>query len=294
MAEYLDALTRHAFLQNALVAALLASVGCGIMGTYVVVRRIGFIAGGIAHTVLGGVGVAYLAGLPPQFGALAAALLSALLLGWINLRWRQHEDTLVSALWAVGMAVGVLCLAGTRGYAVDLNSMLFGSILLVSAEDLRLMLALDVVIISLVACFSRQFLAVVFDEEFARVRGVPVAFFYLLLLCLVSLTVVLVMRVVGLILVIALLTLPAAAAAQFARTLLGIMLFAIALGAAATSGGLALSYPLDLPAGPLICLLAALGYAIAIAIAQVRDRPHSTGPAGDRMPTSGPDAGSPG
>lgn len=270
--DFLAALAEHGFLRNALLAGLLAAVGCGVMGSYVVVKRIGFVAGGIAHTVLGGVGVAYYLGWPPLAGALVAALLAALGLGWVNLRLREREDTLVAALWAVGMSVGVLCLSQTRGQAVDLASFLFGNILLVGSGDLALMAVLDLVILVLVGLFSRQFLAVVFDEEFARLRGVPVTFFYLLLLCLVSLTVVLLIRVVGLILVIALLTLPAASAAQFTRSLLGMMALATLLGALTTSGGLALAYAPDLPVGSVITLLAALLYVAALGLTRWRAR----------------------
>ena len=263
MTGFLDALAAHGFLQTALAAGLLASVGCGIMGTYVVVKRIGFLAGGIAHTVLGGMGAAFYFGQDPMLGALLAAIASALLIGWITLRFREHEDTLISALWAIGMAIGVLFLARTPGYGVDLMSYLFGNILLVPPEDLWLMAALDVLLVGTVLTLYRPLLAVAFDDEFARLRGLPVTFLYLLLLCLVALTVVLLIRVVGLILVIALLTLPAAIATQHAATLGRIMVLAVGLGAALTTAGLALSYGPDLPAGPTIIILAGVAYLVS-------------------------------
>jgi zinc transport system permease protein len=263
MMEFLHAVAEHAFLQYALLTGMLASIGCGIMGTYVVVRRITFLAGGIAHAVLGGMGIAYFLGYPPIAGAIAASLVAALLIGWVSLRWEQHEDTLIGALWAVGMAVGILFISKTPGYSVDLMSYLFGNILMVPQDYLYLMAALDGFIVLMVALFHKQFLAVAFDEEFARLRGVPVALFYLLLLCLVALTVVLLIQVVGLILVIALLTLPAAIAVQYAGSLGRIMVIATGLGAAFTSGGLALSYQPDLPSGPMIVLLAALAYLLS-------------------------------
>lgn len=272
MEAFLSALASQAFLQHALLAGLLASVGCGVVGSYVVVRRIGFLAGGIAHTVLGGLGVAWWLGAPPMAGAIVSALLAALALGWVNLRWREREDTLVAALWAVGMSVGVLCLSQTRGYAVDLAGFLFGNILLVGRAELGLMALLDLLILGLVGLFSRQFLAVVFDEEFARARGVRAGAFYLLLLCLVALTVVLLIRLVGLILVIALLTLPAATAAQFTRSLGAMMLWATVLGALTTSGGLALAYGPDLPVGAVITLLAGGLYALALGGSALRER----------------------
>ncbi len=272
MEGFFEALLRHSFLQNALVAGLLASVGCGIVGTYVVVKRIGFLAGGIAHTVLGGMGAAYFLGRDPVLGALLAAIAAALVIGWIHLHWHQQEDTLIAALWAVGMAVGVIFISKTPGYTADLMSYLFGNILMVPREDLFFMAAMDAVIIAVVVLFYKQFLAISFDEEFTRLRGVPVDFVYLLLLCTVAVTVVLLIRVVGLILVIALLVLPAAVVAQFVGSLARIMVLATVLGSIFTSGGLALSYGPDLPAGATIILLAGGVYILASAATGLRRR----------------------
>lgn len=258
--SFLEAVAGFTFLQQALAAGLLASVGCAVMGSYVVLKRITFLTGGIAHAVLGGMGVAYYFGAAPLAGALASAVLAALLIGWVRLRWHEQEDILIGALWATGMALGLVFISRTPGYSVDLMSYLFGNILLVSRADLWVMLGLDAVIVCVAALWHRQFMAVCFDEEFARARGVPVTLFYLLLLILVSLTVVLLIRVVGLILVIALLTIPAAIAVQFARSILPIMLIAGALGAFFNTAGLALSYGPDLPAGATIVLVAAAAY----------------------------------
>jgi zinc transport system permease protein len=252
---FLDALLRHEFLQLALIGGLLASVGCGLIGPYVVVKRIGYMAGGIAHCVLGGMGLAYYLGYPPIHGALAAAVAAALAIGWISLRWRQHEDMAIGALWACGMAAGIVLLARTPGYTVDLLGYLFGNILLVSPHELWFMLGLDVVLVLLIGLFYRQFLAVCFDEEFARLRGVRVTFFYLLLLVMVALTVVLLLQVVGLILVIALISLPAAIAGQWVRSLAAMMLLSALVGVVVTTGGLALSYGPDLPSGAVMVLL---------------------------------------
>ena len=182
MNEFLTALADQSFLRTALLAGLLASIGCGVVGTYVVVKRIAFLAGGISHSVLGGMGAALYYGFDPLLGALIAAVVSALVIGAVRLAWRAQEDTLIGAIWAIGMAVGILYIAKTPGYSADLMSYLFGNILLVPVRDLWLMAALDLVLLLAVALFYRQFLAVSFDEEFARLRGVPVAFFYLLLL----------------------------------------------------------------------------------------------------------------
>ncbi|NOZ54310.1 MAG: metal ABC transporter permease [Gammaproteobacteria bacterium] len=261
--EFLSALISQPFLQNALLAGLLASIGCGIMGTYVVVKRINFLAGGIAHSVLGGMGVAYFFGKSPIAGAIVAAIIAALVIGWVSLKWQENEDTIIAAIWSVGMAIGVIFIAKTPGYSVDLMSYLFGNILMVSGKGVLLMLLLDIFLVAIVMLFYKQLLAVCFDEEFARLRGVNVTFFYLLLLCMVALTVVLLIQVVGIILVIALLTLPAAIALQYQGSLLRIMITAVLLGAIFTSGGLALSYEPDLPAGATIILIAGSTYLLS-------------------------------
>jgi zinc transport system permease protein len=266
LTPFLSALMDQPFLRTALLAGLLASVGCGVIGTFVVVKRIAFLAGGIAHSVLGGMGAALYFGLDPLLGALGAALLSALIIGAVRLAWGAQEDTLIGAIWAIGMAVGILFIAKTPGYGTDLMSYLFGNILLVAPRDLWLMAALDLALVATVGLFYRQLLAVSFDEEHARLRGVPVGIVYLLLLCLVAVTVVLLIQVVGLILVIALLTLPAAIAGHYLHSLGGIMLIATVLGSAFTSAGLALSFTPDLPAGPTMILLAGACYVLSALI----------------------------
>lgn len=270
MIEFFQALTQHAFLQTALLAGLLASVGCGVMGTFVVVKRIGYLAGGISHAVLGGMGAALFLGFSPLAGAIVAAIVAALIIGWVKLHWHEQEDTLIGAVWAIGMAAGVMFISQVPGYQTDLMSYLFGNILLVSGHDMIMMLALDIVLLTLVLLFYRQFIAVAFDEEFASLRGVPVKFFYLLLLCLVAITVVLLIQIVGLILVIALLTLPAAIAGQYVHTLIKMMLLAIALGSVFTTAGLALSYSPDLPAGATIILVAGASYVFSAIFTQWR------------------------
>ncbi len=272
MNGFFAALLQYDFLQKALLGGLLASIGCGIMGSYVVVKRIGFLAGGISHAVLGGMGAALFLGLSPLGGALGAALMAALLIGWISLRWKEREDTLISALWAVGMAIGIIFISKTPGYSVNLMSYLFGNILMVPRQDIWLMGVMDLVLLIVVGLFYRQFLAVAFDEEFARLRGVPVTLFYLLLLCMVAVTVVLLIQVVGLILVIALLTLPAAIAAQYLHSLGRMMLLASVLGMLFTVTGLAISYSYDLPSGATIILVAGLVYLISTMLNQILRR----------------------
>ncbi|MBB1489105.1 metal ABC transporter permease [Oceanospirillum sediminis] len=272
MMEFFTALAEQSFLQSAMIAGVLASIACGLIGSYVVVMRISYLAGGIAHSVMGGMGIAYFLGGSPLVGALIAAVVSALIIGLVKLYWQAREDTLIGALWASGMALGIIFISQTPGYQVDLMSYLFGNILLVAEGDLWLMAGMDLIIVGAIALLYRPFQAVAFDPEFARMRGLPVNLLYLLLLCIVALTVVLLIQVVGLILVIALLTLPAAIAGHYVRTLSSLMALATLLGLCFTSAGLAISYGPDLPAGATIILLAA-GCFIISSVLSARKKP---------------------
>jgi len=270
--DFWAALSTHPFLQRALAAAMLASVASGVVGSYVVARRITAIAGGISHCLLGGMGVArYLQvtrgwdWLQPLHGAVVAAIVAAVIIGVVSIRWNEREDTVISALWAVGMAVGVLFISRTPGYGQDLMSYLFGNILMVSSKDLWLVAGLDAVVIALAVAFHEQLLGVCFDDEFARIRGVRAEGYYLLLLGLTALTVVLLVTVVGLVMVIALLSLPAAIGMQLGRSLRQVMVVATALSAAFTISGLVLSYGADLPAGATSIVIAGMCYLVVLA-----------------------------
>lgn len=267
MQEFLSDLFRYPFLQYALSAGLLASVSCGVIGSFVAARRITYIAGAISHCVLAGLGAALylnkvygLQWLEPIYGAVVAALASAGIIALVSLRAGEKEDTLIGAMWAVGMALGVMFISRTPGYNQDLMSYLFGNILMVRPEDLKLLAILGAVVVGTTALFYNRFLLVCFDEEYARVRGLNVEAYYVGLLMLTALTVVALVTVVGIVMVIALLTLPVAIAAGFTATLWRQMLLAVALSALLTSSGLALSYGPDLPAGATIVLLAGAAY----------------------------------
>jgi len=266
MFEFMEVLKSYGFMQNAVIIGLLASVACGVMGTYVVVKRIVFISGGISHTVLGGMGIAYYYGYNPIHGAVMSALVAAVVIGLVSLRYHQHEDTIIGALWATGMAVGILFIYKTPGYSIDLMSYLFGNILMVKRESVYLLASLDALIIVLVFLFYKRFLAVCFDEEYSQLQGIGVVTTYLLLLCLIALTVVILIQVVGIILVIALLTLPAATARYYARSVVQMMFIASLLGAVFTTSGLIVSYQPNLPAGATIILVAGLAYLLATAL----------------------------
>lgn len=273
MFEYFEALADPdvPFVRYALIAGLLAGVAFGIVGTYVVTRRITYIAAAISHSVLGGIGAALYAQrvygwtwCQPMYGAVAAALTAALLIGVVSLHARQREDTVIGAVWAVGMAAGLLFLAKTPGY-VDPMSYLFGDISLISRRDLWLVAGLDALVVLVAVGLHNKLLAVCFDQEFTELRGVRVKLLYLMLLCLTALTVVLLVRVVGIVLVIALLTLPAAAAGHLSRRLGQMMAVASFLAMGFVAGGLGLSYTYNLPAGPTIILLAGGVYLATVA-----------------------------
>ena len=270
MSEFLEALgdPNIPFLFYALWAGVLASVALGIVGTYVVTRRISYIAGAISHSVLGGIGAAlylktvyHLDWCDPMYGAVVAALASALIIGLVSLYAKQREDTVIGALWAAGMAVGLLFFAKTPGYT-DPMSYLFGNILLISPDDLKRIVALDALVVGMGVIFYHKFLAICFDPEFAELRGIRVKSYYLLLLCLTALTVVLLMRVVGIVMVIAMLTLPAAVAGHFVRRLWEMMIVSVVCCVSFTVVGLGISYQYDLPSGPVIIVLAAVVYLI--------------------------------
>lgn len=269
MNEFYQALSEYTFLQNAVIACLLASISCGIIGSYVVVKKISFLTGGIAHSVLAGMGMAYFYNASPIIGAMIAALFSSILIGWINLRWKEHEDVLIAAFWSAGMAIGILFLSRTPGYNVDLMSYLFGNILLITGDDILLMLFLDIIVISIVMVYYKHFLVSVFDEEFARLRGINTEFFYILLLCLISITIVILIQLVGLILVIALLTLPAAIANQYVTSLYKMFILSVVICAIISISGVAISYEPDLPTGSVIVLLACASYFVSVFMKQI-------------------------
>ena len=279
MSTFIKDLIELPFLQNAILAGVLCSIGSGIVGTYVVLRRITYIAAAISHCVLGGLGAAkYLSvvygwtWLKPVHGAVVTALLSALLIGWVSLKAKEREDSIISALWAVGMSMGVLFIYKTPGYNEDLMNYLFGNILMVSTEELYIIAILDIITIALTCVFYKQTVAVCFDEEYARTRGVNVEFYYLLMLCMTALTVVLTVNVVGIIMVIALLTLPLAISSKMFNRVWKIMLGATVLGIFFTSTGLMISYEPNLPSGAVTIVVAGIFYFITLLISLFKKR----------------------
>lgn len=280
MVEFIRALGNPAvpFLRYALIAGVLSSAAFGIVGTYITVRRITYLAGAIAHSVLAGIGASlYLreahgvAWLSPILGAMVAAVVAGAIIGFVSMYAREREDTVIGAVWAIGMALGLLLISRTPGY-VDPMSYLFGNILILSQRELVLIAVLDVVVIAVGVLGYNQFQAVAFDEEFARVRGLRTSVYYLALILMTALSIVLLTTIVGLIMVIALFTLPAAVGAMLARRMWQVMVLATLLTMVFTTVGLGLSYRYDLPSGPTIIAFAGAVYLVATGIKSARRR----------------------
>ena len=270
MLSFFQDLMAYPFLRNAVLAAVLASVAAGLTGSLVVVRRSTYLAGAVSHSVLAGLGLARLLqrrfgfdGLTPMMGAVLVAAAVAVLLARLTRRGEHRTDTVLSAVWTGGMALGVLFVAATPGYQDDLMSYLFGSILLVSGADLAWMAAMDGLILGVIALCYNRFLAIAFNEELARLRGVNTALYELVYHLLTALTVVLLVRVAGIVLAVALLTLPAAAAGLLTRRLDRMMAVAVGLGIGVSLLGLAVSYGPGWPPGATIVELAVVVYLLA-------------------------------
>lgn len=248
------------FMRNALLAGVLVSLAAGIIGVYVVLNRVTILSGGIAHAAYGGVGMAYYFGFDPLVGGIVFSLIASLLMNIVQRRARQRTDMLIGVMWAVGMAIGILFVDRSPGYKVDLMSYLFGSLLAVSPGEIYIIVVLDCIVLLTVFALYRSLLAISYDETFAIVRGVPVNIISLILTALIALVIVMMMRVVGLILVIALLTLPAAIANHFTRDMRKMMALASGLGILFSVSGLWLSYRYNLTSGATIILVAGAVY----------------------------------
>nr|WP_279343437.1 metal ABC transporter permease [Fundidesulfovibrio terrae] len=248
------------FMRHAILAGLLASIACGVIGSLVVVNRVVFVAGGISHAAYGGVGLAFFLGLPVLPVTIAFSLGVSAIMATVTFGRRERADTVVGVLWAAGMAFGIILMDLTHGYNVDLMSFLFGSILAVPSSDLLLMAGLDALLLAAATLYYRGFMAMSFDPEFAGLRGVPVKFLHFAMLAMIAASVVMIIRVVGLILVIALLTIPPYLAERRCRSLGGMMLSSAGYSAAFCMAGLALSYAFDLTSGASIIAVATLWF----------------------------------
>jgi len=265
----LEALS-YDFFQNALIAGILVSILSGIIGSLIVVNRMVFLAGGIAHTSYGGIGIAVYFGLPIFLGASVFAVLAALLMAMITLHQRNRIDTFIGLIWAIGMAIGIILIDLTPGYNVDMMSYLFGSILAVSNEDITYISILTAIVIFILTFWYRDILAVSYDSEYASLRGINVKFFYTLILVLSALTVVVAIKVVGLILVIALLTIPIYIAEKLSTSLAKMMIVSGILSSLFTFAGLWLSYSYDITSGASIIIVSAISLLVFLLIKKIK------------------------
>lgn len=271
------ALFQYSFLQNAFISSILASIACGIIGTIIVEKKLVMMSGGIAHTAFGGIGMGYFLKIEPIIGALVFSVSAALGIATINRKSDTNTDLLIGIFWSMGMALGILFIALTPGYPPDMSSYLFGDILTVSSMDLLIMTVLDSIIILVIAGLFNYFKAYLFDEEFSEVLKINTVFLEYLLFIMVACTVVVLIRVVGIILIIALLTAPPAIVKLFSSDLRRIMIYSVLLGIIFCFTGLWVSYELHIASGASIIMVAGLTYiTVSIIRARIRIRTSAT------------------
>ncbi len=261
--EEIFELFQYRFFTNAIFATLMASICCGIVGSYIVSRRIVFISGGISHASFGGVGIAWYMGFNPIFGAALFGILSALSIEWMTKKADVRQDSVIGILWATGMALGIIFIHLTPGYAPNLMSFLFGNVLTVSPIDLYLLLLMSLLTISIFCLLFKPILFVAFDEEFAKTQQVPVQFINALMIVLVALAIVLNIRVVGIILVISFLTIPQTTANVFTKNFKHMIFYSIGFSLLGSLTGLLISYSLNLPSGATIIFSLVIIFAIS-------------------------------
>ena len=254
---------QYEFMQRAFIAAVLVSVACGAVGTYVVIKRIVSLSGAISHAAFGGVGLGYFLGVNPVLAAIPFSILAAISMGAVREKVKISQDTAIGILWSVGMALGILFINLKSGFAPDLFSYLFGSIITVSNSDLYIMLILDIIILLTVLLFRNEFIGVSFDEEFSQVVGLHTTFINMLLLALIALSIVVLIKVVGVILLIALLAIPAAIAKQYTYNIRKLMILSTILGVILTTLGLVLSFIFNLSSGATIVLVMAAAFLLS-------------------------------
>lgn len=259
----IDALSFE-FMRNALAAGLLTSLICGIMGTLVVVNRIVFLSGGIAHAAYGGIGLSFYFKWPFLAGTIGFSLAASMLMAAVSHKAKHRADTIIGVIWAVGMAFGIILLDLTPGYNVDLMSYLFGSILTVPDSDLYIMMVISILMLLLVTYYYKDLLAMSYDEEFARIRGVRVKTLYFGLIAMLAITVVLVIKVVGLILIIALLTIPPFMVEKYVTSLMQMMVASSLLGAVFTVTGMWISYYYNLTSGASIIMVSGVAFLFSL------------------------------
>jgi zinc transport system permease protein len=261
-------LLQYEFMKSALAAGIAASVLCGIIGIYVILNRIVFISDGIAHAAFGGIGLGYFLGLDPLALGILSAIVTSLGIGIVSSKPRVSEDTAIGVFMATGMALGVMFMSMSRGYSKDLFGFLFGNILAVTWADVGIILALTLVVLALFALFYKEFLILSFDPVYGEAIGLPISKLRLLLLCMVAFSVVVLIKIVGIIMVIALLTIPGTLSRQYFKGLPAIIAGSIFFGAIFVTIGLFISYYLDVPSGATIILTAAAAFFISTVVSR--------------------------
>ncbi|MDR0976468.1 MAG: metal ABC transporter permease [Prevotellaceae bacterium] len=253
---------QYTFFQHALLGSLLASIACGLVGTYIVTRRLVFISGGLTHASFGGIGLGLYAGIPPILAAALFSIFSAFGVEWLSKRKEMREDSAIAVFWTFGMAVGVIFTFLSPGYAPDLSAYLFGNILTITTGDLVLLGVVAAALVLFFALCLHPIVYIAFDREFARSQRLPVQLIEYLLMMFIALTIVACLRMVGIVLVISLLTIPQMTANLFTRRFGGIIRLSIVIGFAGCLGGLLLSYGLNVPSGASIIFFSIVIYAL--------------------------------
>lgn len=257
MIEFAGEIFQYKFLSNAVIACVLSGIACGIIGTYIVCRRLVFLSGGITHSSFGGIGIAYYLGLNPMLGAFVFAICSAMGMEALSGRTRIREDSAIGILWSLGMAVGIIFISLTPGYAPNLMSFLFGNILTIRIFDLWAMVVLDIVIIGVMMLFYRPILYIAFDRDFARTQNSPVGFISYMMMILTGATIVLMIRLAGIVLLISLLSMPPVIANSLTKSYAKITAWAVVISVFATFLGVFISYKADIPSGAATILVLA-------------------------------------
>lgn len=252
---------QYTFIQHALIGSLLASIACGLVGTYIVTRRLVFISGGLTHASFGGIGLGLYTGIPPILAAAAFAVLSAFGVEWLSKRKEMREDSAIAVFWALGMAVGVMFTFLSPGFAPDLSAYLFGNILTITQGDLLLLGCVAGVLVAFFTLFRHPIVYVAFDREFARSQGLRVQLLEYVLMMFIALTIVACLRMVGIVLVISLLTIPQMTANLFSQRFAGIIWLSIGIGYLSCLGGLYLSFRENIPSGASIIFFSIVIYA---------------------------------
>jgi zinc transport system permease protein len=255
-------LLQYTFFQHALLGSLFASIACGIIGTYIVTRRLVFISGGITHASFGGIGIGLYTGVSPILSAAIFSVLSAFGVEWLSKRKDMREDSAIAVFWTFGMAIGIIFSFLSPGFAPDLSAFLFGNILTITRTDIVVLAVLSLLLIAFFAIFLSPIIYIAFDREFARSQRIPVVLFEYILMMFIALTIVACLRMIGIVLAMSLLTIPQLTANLFTVSFKRIILLSILFAYIGCAGGLLLSYQLQIPSGAAIIFFSILTYAL--------------------------------